>query len=289
MRSVRPAACMPRLEDYAHTWWAEGFPSHTPKAPWLRCIQTGCYAMALDTETLRIPHFGPVASGLDYAACAVAGNVAWQSLPPADLALTITADGKEYRCTGGGKWTQHGGPRLIESGRFMQRADVTGLVFTAADGARLNVEARLETVAWPDRLALLLAARPGRLPIPAGETCFGWLGGGFGLDGANHLEIPHAPELDPEQFTLELWAFVPTNCQVSRRAHPWLVCKNGNEWKEGNYGIVLIEGRPRFHLNIGGGRENAFFVDAQGHRPLHTEKWNHLAMSYDGDTLRVHV
>ena len=34
---------------------------------------------------------------------------------------------------------------------------------------------------------LVLAARPGLLPIPAGEPCFGRVRGGFGLDGSNHL------------------------------------------------------------------------------------------------------
>ena len=51
-------------------------------------------------------------------------------------------------------------------GRFMQIADVTDLVFTSDEGADSNVEARLETVAWPDRLALVLAARPGVKSYP---------------------------------------------------------------------------------------------------------------------------
>ncbi|MCY2994884.1 MAG: LamG domain-containing protein [Planctomycetota bacterium] len=285
-----PQLCeMPRVEDYTLMWWAEGFPAHTPEAPWTRCLQTGRYALALDTETLRISHLGPVPAGLGYTACARADNRAWQSLPAADLALTMTANGRPYRCTAGGKWTNFTGPRIIESGRFMQRADVTDLVFTATDGARLNVEARFETVAWPDRLALILAARPGRKPIPAGDACFGRIGGGFGLDGTNHLEIPHSPELDPERFTLEFWAFVPTDYQASERTFPWLVCKNHHEEAEGNYGLVLLNGVLQARINIGGGRENAFVVDAQRQPSLQLEAWNHLAMSYDGDTLRLYV
>ncbi|MHB8897876.1 MAG: LamG domain-containing protein [Thermoguttaceae bacterium] len=277
---------MPRVEDYTHMGWAEAFPAHDPAAPWLRVIQTGYYAMALDTQTLRIPHLGPVPGGVGYAAAAQGGDGIWHNLPPADLELTITTGGKTYRCTAGGPWSQFKGPRLIESGRFLQRADVTDLVFTAEDGAKLNIEARFETVAWPDRLTLLLAARPGLLPIPPGESCFGRIGGGFGLDGTNHMEIPHSPELDPEQFTLELWAFVPADYQASERTFPWLVCKNHHEQAEGNYGIVILGGRPQARLNIGGGRDNMFTADARS--LLNTGAWNHLASSYDGQVLRLY-
>ena len=82
-------AWVPRVEDYTLMWWAEGFPSHTPSAPWRRVIQTGRYALALDTETLRIPHFGAVPTGVGYATAARADNRTWQQLPPADLSLRI--------------------------------------------------------------------------------------------------------------------------------------------------------------------------------------------------------
>ena len=278
-------ALMPRVEDYTHMWWAEGFPSHTPSAPWRRVVQTGHYAMALDTDTMRIPRLGTTHTGLGYADCARCDNAAWQRLPPAELTLTITANGKKYRCTAGGKWSQFRGPRLIESGRFVQRADVTDLVFSANDGARLNVEARFETVAWPARLGMVLAARPGQVPIPAGETCFGRVGGGFGLSGTNHLDVPHSPELDPGQFTLELWVYVPSDYQVSKRSSPWLVCKNVHEEVEGNYGIVIRQGRPQARMNIGGGRRNMFAADSR--HSLKVEAWNHIAMSYDGNVLRL--
>ncbi len=284
-----PQALLPRVEDYTHMWWAEGFPGHSPAAPWRRCIQTGYYALVLDTETLRIPHLGPVPPHVGYVEGARADNSAWQALPPADLTLTLTADGQSYRCTAGGKWSHTGGPRLVESGRFVQRADVTGLEFKADDGARLNVEARFETVAWPDRLALILAARPGLRTIPAGEACFGRVGGGFGLTGANHLELPHSPALDPEEFTLELWAFVPEDYQPSSRTFPWLVCKNRHEEADGNYGIVILNGVPQARLNIGGGRTNAFTTDGGRRSALRVGAWNHLAMSYDGDALRLCV
>lgn len=150
---------MPRAEDYTHLFWAEGFPGHTPGAPWLRVIQTGRFAMVLDTESLTVPHVGAL-QGSDYATAARADNSAWRKLPPAKLELEISKEGKVYRCAGAAKWSQFGGPRIVDSGRFVQRADVMGLEFKADDGSRLDVEARFETVAWPDRLALILAVRP---------------------------------------------------------------------------------------------------------------------------------
>jgi hypothetical protein len=287
--AAEPTAWMPRVEDYTHMGWAEKFPSHDSSAPWRRWIETGYYALALDTDTLAIPHLGPVPPGADYGACARADRGRFASLPPADLVLEITADGRRYRATSGGTWDDFRGPRLVESGRFFQRADVTDLAFTAEDGSRLNVEARLETAAWPDRLGLILAARPGLKPIPAGEACFGRLGGGFGLDGANHLEIAHRPEIDPERFTLEFWAFMPADFRASNRTYPWLACKNRNEHADGNFGIMVVGETLRATMNIGGGRDGTFVVDAPRRPALRAEAWNHLAMSYDGDALRLYV
>jgi hypothetical protein len=276
---------MPGSHDHTLMFWADGFPGHTPAAPWHRVIRTGTYAMVLETETMRIPHLGPVADA-GYLNAAQDTSQAWTTLPGADLDLRISAGGKSYRCVSGGAWSQFAGPRLIESGRFLQRADVTGLLFRADDGAELNAEARFETVAWPDRLGLILAARPGLQPIPPGEPCFGHEGGGFGLDGTNHFEVPHSPDLDPETFTLEFWAYIPENAQASPKTFPWLVCKNAHEQAEGNYGIVLLNGKAQARLNIGGGRSNAFTADAI--HPPKTNAWNHLALSYDGNTLRLY-
>ena len=129
----------------------------------------------------------------------------------------------------------------------------------------------------------LFAARPGLQAIRTGESSFGRIGGGFGLDGSNHLEIPHAPELDSGSFTLELWAFVPRDYRVSERTPPWLACKNRNEAADGNFGIMLLNGKAQARMNIGGGNKNQFVIDS---KELQLDTWHHLTMSYDGDTLR---
>jgi hypothetical protein len=161
---AHPTDLMPRVEDYTSMWWVEGFPPVGPQASWLRCIQSGTYALVIDTETLEIPHFGAIPPGTGYQSTHLDGVPAWTELKPAKLELTLTVNGKTYRCDQGAKWTRFTGPRLVESGRFVQRADVTDLSFVAAGGEKLNVEARFETVAWPDRLGLILAVRPGLVP-----------------------------------------------------------------------------------------------------------------------------
>ncbi len=269
---------MPHVEDQTQMYWAEGFPGTIPTAPWLRVVETGRYAMVLNTETLSIPHFGSV-SGL---------KDDWHNLPAAELALNMTVDGKSYHCKAGGKWARFTGPRLIESGHFFQRADVTNLEFRADDGSRLNVEARFETAAWPDRLGLILAARPGLLPIREGESSFGRVGGGFGLNGTNHLEIPESASLAAEQFTMELWVFVPQDYQAGLHS-PWLMCASYNEATNGNIGFMIANGQPRALMNIGGGAANAVVAKAEQRNSLKIDSWNHLAMSFDSDKLRLYV
>ena len=276
---------MPLPEDYTSMWWAEGFPQVVAGAPWLRRIQTGHYSMILDTEELKITHLGPVGKGTDYGSFvkSAPGQPAQQK--PVDLQLGISVNGKSYRCTSGGKWSRFNGPRLVESGRFFQKGDVTELVFTADDGSILNAETRFETSAWPERLGLTLAAKPGQMKIEGGEASFGKLGGGFGFDSETDLEVAHEASLDSKTFTLGFWAFIPQSYGYKDADSVWLVCKNRNERRDGNYGMLLRQGRPEARLNIGGGSGGRFIVKSD--RDVKRDHWNHLAMSYDGKVFRL--
>ena len=91
---------MPGAKDHGSTWWAEGFPGVVEGALWHRVIETGHFAMVLDTETLKVPHFGPLKGR------------GWRELPSAVLELKILVNGKIYTCTGSRGWSRHGGPRL---------------------------------------------------------------------------------------------------------------------------------------------------------------------------------
>jgi len=294
-REATARECMPHSDAHGLMWWMEGFPGTSRDCPWLQCVQTGRYALALDVERMQVTHLGLLGESVPYAEAALQGNGVVSGLPPADLELSITVHGRRYRCVKGGTYRSHAGPRLIESGRFLQRCDITDLRFEDDEGNALGVEAYYEMVAWPDRLNMLLQARPALQPIGAGPS-FGRVGGGYSFDGSNHLETPHSPALEPEQMTLEMWVYVPEG-PAGTRHYPWLVCKSGNEWVDGHWGLALINGAPTAFLNIGGGRENTHIVSSKaddrrgpiGDEALSREKWHHVAMTYDGITLRLLV
>lgn len=156
----QPKQLMPQVEDYTRMWWADGFPAKHPGAPWIRVIETGRYAFALDTTSMKVPHFGPISGRPAYADSQDSNGRSWSTRPAAELSLNVRVDGTLFCCVEGGQWTKFTGPRLIESGRFLQRADVTDLVFRSDDGRSIGIVGRFETVAWTDQLTLVLAARP---------------------------------------------------------------------------------------------------------------------------------
>lgn len=143
---LNPQLLMPQQKDHTQIWWTDGFPNLHPGASWERQIETGYYRFAFSAHTLGIRELGAKGES-------------------AELQLQITKDGKTYNATKGGEWTKHTGPRLIESGKFFQRVDVTDLVFKSAEGETLDAKARLEIAAWPDRLVFIFSAEAGALRI----------------------------------------------------------------------------------------------------------------------------
>ncbi len=115
----------------------------------------------------------------------------------------------------------------------------------------------------------------------------GRTGAAFLADGSNQIEAPHRDELEPPRLTVEAWVrpeVLPTEGETRR----WLVSKGANEWAEGHYALVIDGSRAGAYLNIGGGPEKVFAAwSAPG--VLESDRWRHLAMTFDGQVLRVFV
>jgi len=274
MATAELSEIMPQPQDNTSMWWRDGFAGIIDGASWRRFVKTGHYWYLFDADSIRIPRLGPVTTPLGEI-----GGV--------DLGLTVVADGKAYTCTKGKKWTRFEGPRLIESGRFLQRTDVRGLNFVAEDGSVLNADSRFESAAWPDQLGFSLAVRPGVLPFEEGTAVGGRVRGGFGLTGKNRFDIPPADCTARSAFALSFWAFVPMDFNAGLHS-PWLVCQNGNEVVDGNFGIVLSrDAVPSVAINLGGGGKNAHRFQANRRSPLRINQWNHLVLSYDNNVVKL--
>jgi len=149
---------MPGPKDYTFMWWAYGW-----RGEKIRCYQTGYYGMAMDTTNVRVLHLGSITNAKSYGQAVAQDNNVIFNLPTADLRLKVTVGNRKYACGGtarNGQEETASTARLIESGRFLQRGDIENLLFMDANSNPLKVTGRLEVIAWPDRLALLLEVVP---------------------------------------------------------------------------------------------------------------------------------
>ena len=274
-----------RKRDYSFAWWPHGFRKEKGDGSAdVFCVETGRYAFTLDLADLSRTRLGRI-DGPGYLAASRTGPTPLAGLPPARFRIEIEHEGKTYRavsCLAGRKRSARESI-LLESGRFAQRYRFPQLEFRDDVGGTLETESALELVAWPSSLTFSLSVAPDR--AYANGACPGVVRAGRAIRG-KPIDVPHAPKLDPQVFTLEAWVRIPKRLAVLSRHH-WLVGKNDNEWREGNFGFLVNRETATAILNVGGGRENVYRVD----RPhaLRPGPWHHLAMSYDSDTLRFYV
>ncbi len=87
---------------------------------------------------------------------------------------------------------------------------------------------------------------------------------------------------------MEFWAFVPADYQPTEKAPTYLLSLNSNEHAEGNVSLIVVRESIRVHMNIGGGPSNLAML-TNGKEPLNLENWNHFAITYDGETLKLYL
>jgi len=285
-RESAAAATQPlRKRDYTIAWWPNGFRKEkADTSADVFCVESGHYAFTFDTADISRARLDRI-DGPGYLAASRTGSRALAGLPSARFRIELEHQGTVYRavsCLVGRKRD----PRhaiLLESGRFAQRYRFAGLEFVDAAGKTLETDSVLELVAWPSFLTFSLEVAPDC--AYENGPCPGVVRAGRAIR-AQPVDVPHRPELDPQVLTLEAWVRIPSKLAVHNRHH-WLVGKNANEWHDGNFGLLLNGETVTAIMNIGGGRDNVHRVEKGN--ALTPERWHHLAMSYDNDTLRFYV
>ena len=177
-----------------------------------------------------------------------------------------------------GRWAEHGGPiygLYLDQGSsgFLIEKNV---VHDVPKPLRLNRCSRNWHTWKENTLVNVLPVFPK-----------GLMGNALSIMKTGHgIEIPHAPKLDLQVFTVEAWGKlhrVPGGKDTRR----WAVSKNGNEWTAGHYGLLVNGSRAGAYLNPKGGRDHCMGVWSEG-GVLGTDTWHHLAATYDGKTLAVY-
>lgn len=151
-----PAAA---VEPYTFLWWADGWHYRAEHGRSLLHVQTSQYGLAVDAGRPDITRLGRIDAPRTYADAVSQLNDVITSLPESSLDLSITIDGVRYRCVSAANGQEDAAIfpiRLIESGRFLQRFDILNLAFQSSDGMPLDLGARLEFIAWPERWSMIL-------------------------------------------------------------------------------------------------------------------------------------
>ncbi len=179
----------------------------------------------------------------------------------------------------------HGIGRSVLRFHQAERLTVKGNTLLVAQGQKPYMYNRTDpnTVTFVDNTVIEL----NKGKSSARTSTDGKSGRALVCDGADsYVEIPHARSLEPETLTLEAWIFID-EYPASKDKRRWIASKNANEWVNGHYGLLIAGEEAAAYLNIGGKKENSHGAFSRT-APLKTGQWQHLAMTYDGKSLRVY-
>lgn len=289
--------------EHSFSYWLNGMrKSEDDTSAAVLCFETGYYGFSLDLENFEQTNFGRYDTALDYSEAMKAGATRLNELKPIELALEIESEGTVYRAIGcrpslgthatypevarkydAGKLVQHLDASLWESGRLVQHYDLQRLQFESADGKVLSCQGLLDIVVWPQSLTLTAEVSP----TPTYSQ--GWH---RGVEDSGWCLIEKARKLsehdglDSKNFTVECWVKIPEVLEHPRAS--WLLSKNGNPNSAGFYGFKMEYGKVSAVLNTAGGSEHLHTIEQPSYKPL-ARIWNHLVLTYDGDTMSYYL
>jgi len=287
--SKPPEVITDAWQGFSFGYWSNGWRKGSKDdSPDTLFLETSHYGLLLDMDDLSRPLFGIFNDAKGYQQTLESGLDRLAEMEEASLAIEVEVNGTTYRAMTCKSGVSEGLKRLEdtplwESGRYLEHFEVLGLVFRDDAGNPLEAFANLNLVAWPESLTLSAELSPS---YPYAD------GPGEGVHQKGHiiidqpLDIAHRPEIAPTQLTVESWIKFPK--QLKRR-NGWIVCKNQNEWVDGNYGFMLSRDGKHVTaiMNIGGGSTNSYKIPQ--HRELDGGIWHHLVLSYDGNLMSFYL
>lgn len=160
---------------------------------------------------------------------------------------------------------------------MVQHYELTQLNVKDSKGNPLGCDGNLDIGAWPKTMSLTADLSPSFTYVNG--RCQGVSGAGLCVVD-RPLVIPSTAGMEPKKLTVECWVKIPS-AMSTVGARGWLLCKNGNEWVNGNYGFSYDRSGVAAVMNIGGGKANERRIPQHGHL-ISREVWHQLALSYDG-------
>ena len=278
-----------KADDYTFSCWLNGWrKNENESSNDIFGIETNAFGFTLDLDDFKKSGFLKWQSGLDYEAAVQQSAARLGALPTANLQVEIEVDNTKYvanACRAGldkGK-TPLSYANLLESGRHTQHYRFEELIFRSSAGKLLDCNADLSLVAWSDSLTFNLSASPFR-PYRDGVR-EGVEGKGMAIV-KKPIVVKHRSKFDNPVMTLGTWVYIPKPLDNRDRSN-WIVCKNGLENFDGNFGFRLYgSGAFAATMNIGGGKKNTHTIRS---RSVKRDQWNYLAMTYDGQKMIFYV
>src|SRR3990172_8885391 len=104
------------------------------------------------------------------------------------------------------------------------------------------------------------------------------------FDGGDRVVIPDSPSLNPSQITVETWVYLNRLAPVGSWDNQFLTSK-GNDQTQGSY--YLSANRDQFHFYLG--TNGVDQVHAATPSMVKTNRWYHVAGTYDGVNIKIYV